>query len=234
MQRRIDRRGAGRYAFSMEPRAHPALPWRLLLLAAGLVAVILAPFLVWGAAIERWTERVVAAGADHPAATAAVFGGLLAGDIVLPTPSSLVSTACGRCLGFARGTLVSFAGMGVSAVLGYGIGFSAAGFAARRLRADERRTLLRLHSRWGVWMLAALRPVPVLAEAAVLFAGLSRLPWKGALAPVLAANLAVSAVYAAIGAFARGPPATLLAFAGAALLSGLVLLGFRRRVEPEA
>ncbi len=218
----------------MEPTAPHAPPWRLLLLAAGLIAVILVPFLVWGAAIERWTERFVATGAGHPAATAAVLGGLLAGDIVLPIPSSLVSTACGRCLGFARGTLASFAGMSVSVVIGYGVGFSAAGYAARRLRADERRTLLRLHSRWGVWMLAALRPVPVLAEAAVLFAGLSRLPWKGFLAPVLAANLAVSAVYAAIGAFARGPHATLLAFAGAALLSGLVMLGFRRRAPTPA
>ena len=212
----------------------PGGPWRLVLAGLLVALAVLVPFVLFGASIEAWTGRFIDDHAAHPGVLAAVLGGLLAGDILLPVPSSLISTACGRCLGFARGTLVSFAGMGVSAVLGYGIGFSAAGFAARRLRADERRTLLRLHSRWGVWMLAALRPVPVLAEAAVLFAGLSRLPWKGALAPVLAANLAVSAVYAAIGAFARGPHATLLAFAGAALLSGLVLLGFRRRVEPEA
>jgi len=47
---------------------------------------------------------------------------------------------------------------------------------------------------------------------------------------VLAANLGVSAVYAAIGALAHGSHATLAAFAGAALLSGLVLLLFRRGV----
>ncbi len=216
----------------MEPHARP--PWRLLLLAAGLGAAILLPFLVFGAAIERWFEGFAAAGAGHPAATAAVLGGLLAGDIVLPTPSSLVSTACGRCLGFARGTLVSFGGMTVSAVLGYLLGASVAGFAERRLTARDLRTLRRLHGRWGVWMLAAVRPVPVLAEAAVLFAGLSRLPWRGALAPVLAANLAVSAVYAAIGALACGAGATLPALAGAALLSGLVMLGFRRGLRTEA
>ena len=193
----------------METHARP--PWRLLLLAAGLGAAILLPFVVFGASLERWFEGFAAAGAGHPAATAAVLGGLLAGDIVLPTPSSLVSTACGRCLGFARGTLVSFGGMTVSAVLGYLLGASVAGFAERRLTARDLRTLRRLHGRWGVWMLAAVRPVPVLA-----------------------ANLAVSAVYAVIGALARGTGSTLAAFAGAALLSGLVMLGFRRGLRTDA
>lgn len=226
----LDTHSRSGYAFHMEPNTRQTPPWRLILLTAILFAAIIIPFLLFGDDIERWTEGVVATGADHPAATATILGGLLAGDIILPTPSSLVSTACGRCLGFLRGTLVSFAGMTISAVIGYALGFWASDFTARRLREHERRLLQRLHSRWGVWMLAAVRPVPVLAETAVLFAGIARLPWKGAVVPVLAANLGVSAVYAAIGALARGPHATLAAFAGAALLSGLVMLLFRRGV----
>ena len=216
----------------MEPAATLARPWHLARLVAGLVAVLLVPFLLFGTAIEHWTGRFVETGAAHPVAAATVLGALLAGDILLPTPSSLVSTACGHCLGFARGTLVSWTGMTVSALLGYLLGRSAASLAARRLPSRERQTLLRLHSRWGIWMLAAVRPVPVLAEGSTLFAGLARLPWRAAVAPVLAANLGVSAVYAAIGAFARGPHATLLAFAGAALLSGLVLLASPGRAAP--
>ena len=216
----------------MAPATTDTRPWRLALLVAGLVAALLVPFLLYGTAIERWTGRFAETGAAHPVATATVLGALLAGDILLPTPSSLASTACGHCLGFARGTLVSWTGMTVSALLGYLLGRSAAGLAARRLPARERQTLRRLHSRWGIWMLAAVRPVPVLAEASMLFAGLARLPWRPAVAPVLAANLGVSAAYAAIGAFARGPHATLLAFTCAALLSGLVLLASPRRAAP--
>ena len=203
-------------------------PWRLIILAAAAIAAILIPFFFFGVSIERWTARFIEAGSNRPATVATVLGGLLAADIVLPVPSSLVSTACGRALGFVRGTLVSFAGMTISAVLGYLLGWSAAGLARRRLHPGDLRTLTRLHSRWGLWMVAAVRPVPVLAEASVLFAGLARLPWRQTLPLLLAANLAVSAVYGAIGALADGAHATLLAFLGAAALSGIAMLPFRR------
>ena len=204
-------------------------PWRLILLGAVVLVLIIVPFLMFGEPLERWTGQLIRRSAGHRGLVALVLGGLLAGDIFLPVPSSLVSTACGSCLGFASGTLVSFAGMTVSAVAGYILGRMASGMARRMLHDSEKDLLSRLHGRWGVWMLAAVRPVPVLAEASILFAGLSRLPWRGALPPVLLANLAVSAVYGAIGAWAAGWDATLLAFAAAGALSGLAMLIARRK-----
>lgn len=211
----------------MPKSIHSGTPWRLIGLGILLVLAILIPFAIFGGPIERWTERFLETSAGHPRAVALVLGGLLAGDMLLPVPSSLVSTACGRSFGFVGGTLVSFAGMTVSAVMGYLLGWSASGIARRRLRTSDLETLARLHGRWGVWMLAAVRPVPVLAEASVLFAGLARLPWPRALPLVVCANLAVSAVYGAIGALAHGRHATLLAFIGAAALSGFAMLAFR-------
>ncbi len=214
---------------SAGPDPGPQRSWRLALVSTAVLAVILVPYFLFGGAIDRWTADFVARSAAHPWRVAAVLGGLLAGDIILPVPSSLVSTACGHLLGFARGTLVSFAGMTVSAAGGYLLGRRAAGFAERRLPARDRARLVRLHGRWGVWMLAAVRPVPVLAEASILFAGLARLPWRRALPLVLAANLGVSAVYGAIGAWTRGEDAFLLAFLAAAGLSGLAMLPLRSR-----
>ncbi len=218
----------------MPESIHTRTPWRLIGLGILLVLAIVVPFAIFGGKIERWTDQFLETSAGHPRAVAAVLGGLLAGDILLPVPSSLVSTACGRSLGFVGGTLVSFAGMTVSAVLGYLLGWSASGLARRGLRASDLETLALLHGRWGVWMLAAVRPVPVLAEASVLFAGLARLPWPRALPLVVIANLAVSAVYGAIGALARGRHATLLAFIGAAALSGLAMLAFRNSASASA
>lgn len=204
-------------------------PWRLILLGVGVGLLIIVPFLMFGGPVERWTGQFIRRSAGHRGLAALVLGGLLAGDILMPVPSSLISTACGSFLGFAAGTLVSFAGMTVSAVAGYILGRMASGMARRMLHDSELELLSRLHGRRGVWMLAVVRPVPVLAEASILFAGLSRLPWRGALPPVLLANLAVATVYGAIGAWAAGRDATLLAFAAAGALSGLAMLIARRK-----
>ena len=58
----------------------------------------------------------------------------------------------------------------------------------------------------------------ILAEAAVLFAGMGKMPFTRFILLSTLANLGVSAAYAAIGAFAAGVNSFLLAFAGAMLL----------------
>lgn len=199
---------------------HTALPWRTLLLASVVAAAIVLPFVVAGAPIEAWTRTFVNRASQHPVQTAWVLGGMLAIDIVAPIPSSLISTACGLTLGFAPGLLVSFAGMTVSCAGGLVLGRWAAARARRLIGARETARLDRWHARWGVWLLAAVRPVPVLAEASVLFAGLACLPLRACIPVLLLANLGVSAVYTACGAWA----ATANAFAWA-VLSALTVPG---------
>ena len=75
----------------------------------------------------------------------------------------------------------------------------------------------------------AARPIPVLAEASVLGAGLSRLPFRRFALLTTLANLGIAAVYSAAGAFAAGTGSLLLAFAGALLLPATVMLLTRRR-----
>jgi membrane protein DedA with SNARE-associated domain len=83
-------------------------------------------------------------------------------------------------------------------------------------------------NRYGHWALILFRPVPVLAEASVFFAGLSRMSRTRFLALVALSNLGISAVYAATGAFSASRDTFLYAFAGAVALPGLGLLLFRR------
>jgi len=72
----------------------------------------------------------------------------------------------------------------------------------------------------------------VLAEASVVFAGLTRLPLRQAAPVLLLANLGISAAYAAIGAWAAQTNAFLLAFLGAVLLPGIgMLLAHRNRIR---
>jgi uncharacterized membrane protein YdjX (TVP38/TMEM64 family) len=204
-------------------------PYRTLLLVLAVFALIIAPFCLFGASVDAWTGRLLQQASEHPWAAGALLAALLATDIVLPVPSSLASTACGLALGFAGGACASFLGMGVSALAGYALGRCAAP-SARRLIGEREAVLLDAFlRRHGVWMLLALRPVPVLAEASVLFSGVVRLPFGRVLAAAAAGNAGVSLVYAAIGAWGRVADSFLPAFAASMALSGLALAVIRLR-----
>jgi uncharacterized membrane protein YdjX (TVP38/TMEM64 family) len=206
--------------------------WTILVVLVALV--ILVPFGIWGQGIDRWVAGYIDASRDRPLQAAVVLGGLLAGDIVLPTPSSLISTACGSICGFWSGLLASWMGMNVACLCGYLLGRFAAGSRIRRMMGEPAMAALeRLSLHRGPWFLVLTRPVPVLAEAAVLFAGLGRLPPREFVGLTAVANLGISAVYAGIGATASTASGFVWAFLLAMLLSGLfMLLGHRMRIAP--
>lgn len=207
----------------LDPRRWPRTLW--LVLAVGLAIII--PFLLWGEAIEAWFGALAADASRRAALGWALFG-LLALDIVLPVPSSLASTLCGVVFGLWGGFAISFGAMTVSAALGYAIGRLFAGWARRLIGARENALLRLFLRRHGPPALIALRTVPVLAEASVLFAGLGRMrPWRAAW-PLLAGNAAVSLIYALVGAWGHRADAMLPAFLGSLALSGLFWLAARR------
>jgi uncharacterized membrane protein YdjX (TVP38/TMEM64 family) len=200
-----------------------ARPARLALLVLLVALAIIVPFLLWGEAITAAVQAFLQQAAARPALAALVLAGLLAVDIIAPIPSSLVGTACGVILGFGGGTLVGFTGLTISCAVGYALGRLCRTPATRLAGDAQMRRLEQAQARWGVWLLAALRPVPVLAEASVLVAGLTRQPWGEAAPVLLLANLGVAAAYAAIGAWAAHSNAFLPAFLGALLLPGVGL-----------
>jgi hypothetical protein len=67
------------------------------------------------------------------------------------------------------------------------------------------------------------RPVPVLAEASVIFAGLVGAPYGRFLALTSLSNLGVAMGYAAFGSFSMSVDSFLLAFLGALLIPGIVM-----------
>lgn len=104
---------------------------RWVLAGAILVALVVAPFALFGVAFEAWTGALIRS--DRRAAAAAFVGvGLLAADVVLPVPSSLVSAGLGAALGPLAGTLTSTLGMTLGSVVGYGLGRAAGAGGAQR------------------------------------------------------------------------------------------------------
>jgi uncharacterized membrane protein YdjX (TVP38/TMEM64 family) len=202
-----------------------------MLLGALLLAVILVPFAVAGARMDAWSVARLQALADRRALVALLVAGLLAADVLLPVPSSIVATLAGATLGFAGGTLATLAGMTAGCALAYGIGRSVGAPAAARLvGADQAARLRPLARRHGDWGLVLTRAVPVLAEASTLMAGAAAMPFARFMAVTTAANLGIAAVYAAVGAFAASVQSFFLALAGAVLvpLAGRLLLARSR------
>jgi uncharacterized membrane protein YdjX (TVP38/TMEM64 family) len=196
-----------------------------------LLAAILVPFFLFGESLEAAAHLFLEA---HPPdwQVALVLSGLLAGDIVLPVPSSLVSTAAGALLGFWGGTAASWAGMMVASGLGYQIGARAGESALRRMAGESAvARLAGLAASHGHWFLLAFRAVPVLAETSVVFAGASHMSRRGFFTTAALANLGISATYAAIGASAVRTGSFLLLFAGMVLLPALALWLVRPRAR---
>lgn len=205
------------------------VPKRTFLLLVVIGLFIIVPFCLFGDAITAWTSRLIEHADANRAYTGAILILLLAVDIVMPIPSSLVSTACGMTLGFAGGALASFAGMSISATTGYLIGCTASPAVKRMIGETEIAWLKAFQQRNGVWMLLALRPVPVLAEASILFSGLSRQPLPGVVIATLLGNMAVSLAYAAVGAWGKASDSFLPAFGASLLISGAFMLRMRRK-----
>lgn len=208
---------------------------RWTLVVAGIGAFILVPFALVGPSLESWAATLVNDVRGHRILVATVIALLLAVDVVLPIPSSILSTVAGALLGFLPGTLVSLAGMTIGCVGGYWLGRTGGRGAARSVVGD--RELGRLGAaagRYGAATIVLTRAVPVLAEAATIVAGMSRMPARRFYVVVVMANAGVSAAYAAVGAFAVQIGSFFLAFAGAIVIPSLafaVWAGLRRRQE---
>ena len=225
---------------------------KTILVSLLILLAILIPFLLWGekadAFFEEWVNRLN----KHKWETSAALSTILAIDIVTPVPSSLVSTACGTLLGFWWGAATSFVGMTLGSAAGFFIarGLHKVGRWRPRLAAQHEsywvgrrrprlaESVVRLgedavalpswFARHGVLALAALRPVPMLAEASVLFAGASALHAKRVLLTLALSNAAVSALYAGIGSLGAGTGGIALAFLASILVAGALMLLFRK------
>ncbi len=204
---------------------------RLLLWFIALAVLILVVWAIWGGA---WETHFTLAGAASwlrqagPWAWAAGIG-LLAADLVLPVPGTIVMSALGLVYGALLGGLVAAAGSMLAGLCGYGVGRLVGEKAARKLLGDhdfERGRLL--FSRGGAFMIALSRAIPILPEALSCTAGLVRMPFHSFLAALACGSIPVGFLFAWIGAVGRDAPAWALAFSiGVPVLLWLLVRRFK-------
>jgi uncharacterized membrane protein YdjX (TVP38/TMEM64 family) len=194
-----------------------------------LIGLVLVPFLLFEQHFNAFAEHVTRSDTSRWLAAAAIFS-LLALDVFLPVPSSIVSTASGVLLGFAAGTAVVWSGMMAGCLLGYAVGARGSAAARQLVGEDGIARAAQLVRRYGDLTIVLCRPVPVLAEASVVFAGLVRAHYARFIRLTAASNLGIAAGYAAVGAYSRrlDSYSFLIAFLGALLLPGLFILISRK------
>ena len=203
--------------------ACPAMKGSLLLVASVAMLVIVSKLLVENVAGIDLQPLVTAWLAHAGAGTAATVVILLAADLVLPIPSSIVMVLSGAAFGVMWGSALSLVGSIGGEWLGFEVVRRYGRRASRSVVDDgERRRLEQLFARYGAAAVVVTRALPVVMETMSVVAGLSGMPRATFLVASFVGTAPIVLVYAYAGAVSRQTgslvPAVvmLLAVAGAA------------------
>ncbi len=186
----------------------------LLLLVVVLLALVIAPFLIWGGGFENafHLEGARAWMEGFGAWAWAAGVGLLVADMVLPVPGTVVMSALGWVYGWFWGGLISAAGSMLAGMTAYGLcrwlGRPAAHWIAGEDGLEKARVLFEER---GGWLVALSRWLPVLPETVACLAGLARMRWRTFWRALLCGSLPLGFAFAAVGHFGHQSPALALA-----------------------
>ena len=132
-----------------------------LIIIALMIPVI--PFLVIGELPgEQWLQST----SDSALLFAITGASLLASDVLLPIPSSILGTLIGAKLGFFTGFITILAGLTMGSAVGYSIG-----------RFFYKNNPNHLPTTPTLLTVFLSRPVPVLAEATSIVSGAAKIPF---------------------------------------------------------
>ena len=159
---------------------------RIVAVAAITLAIPIVPFLVVGELPgQKWLQ-----GTGLPALGLGITGAaLLALDVLLPIPSSILGTLLGARLGLWAGFAWTLTGL----FAGHLIGFSLGRLWPARFAPDIAAAPT------GIAVFLS-RPVPVFAEAIAIAAGAARLPWRTYVLWCLAGDAIYAAALVTVGA----------------------------------
>jgi uncharacterized membrane protein YdjX (TVP38/TMEM64 family) len=183
------------------PNRRPVM--RTLLRLVGLVAVVLGvPLLTavaWSGPLEHWLEAWRQS--PPPAGwLAAALVLVLAADILLPVPSGPLITLAGGQLGLGTTVIAAWLGLMLGGLVAFAVAKRWGASLAERFAAPAELSNLRATAReHDVWLLLVTRPLPILAEAAVLLAGTLDTRWSRLVGALAVGNAAVALAFAVLG-----------------------------------
>lgn len=182
---------------------------RLALWFLALAILVLGSWMIWGGGWEshfsfegsvRWLQE------SGPWAWLAGIL-LLASDLVLPVPGTMVVSALGYVYGTLLGGAVATVGLMVAGLTGYGVGrLCGEGVARRWLGDGDFEKGRRLFRSGGGWMVALSRALPILPEVISCTAGLVRMPFRRFVVALACGSVPMGFLFAEIGNSGREAP----------------------------
>jgi 3-dehydroquinate synthase len=178
---------------------------RTLLLIVAVAAFIMASKLLVEDVLGVNLEPMVSAWLDQPGLSGAVIIiALLAADVFLPVPSSIIMVLSGAAFGVLWGAVFALVGSVAGEWLGFELVRRFGRRASRRIANDEDIDRVnQFFERYGALAVIVTRPLPVVMETMSLVAGLSQMRRQVFIAASLIGTAPIVLVYAYAGAVSR-------------------------------
>jgi uncharacterized membrane protein YdjX (TVP38/TMEM64 family) len=149
---------------------------------------------------------------------------LLAADVFLPVPSSLLMVAFGARYGFPFGFALSVAGTLLAAIVGFIIGRSGSSLVNKYVSEREQASARGWIQRWGLLALIVSRPIPLVAESVAIICGTTLMRWRPFLIGSLTGSLPAAIIYSYAGANMTEPKSGLYISALVIIAAGIFWL----------
>ena len=155
-----------------------------------------------GINLEPWARSWMAGAGSAGAATVV---GLLAADVFIPIPSSVIMILSGAAFGVWWGSLLAFVGSIAGEWLGFELARRFGSAWASRFIGDAREVerMNAMLARHGAAAVAVTRPLPVVMETMSLVAGVSTMKRRTFLLASVVGTAPIVVVYAYAGAMSR-------------------------------
>jgi uncharacterized membrane protein YdjX (TVP38/TMEM64 family) len=178
---------------------------RSLLLMVLIAAMVIASKVIVENILGIDLEPYVTTWLDAPGAgSAGVIIALLAADVFLPVPSSVIMVLSGAAFGVLWGSVFALVGSVLGEWLGFELVRRFGRRASNRLAGDSDMTEVnRFFERYGAVAVIVSRPLPVVMETMSLVAGLSHMRRRVFLGASLLGTTPIVIVYAYAGAVSR-------------------------------
>ncbi len=173
---------------------------RLLSIFIGLAVLFTIPFLIWGSHWDWASKDAVEWLKQYGRWGWLVALGLLMGDLLLPIPSTAIMSGLGLVYGPVWGGLIGATGSVLSGLIAYGLCRMFGEKAVSRLLGEEDQLRGReLFTRYGGWLVALSRWLPLLPEVISCMAGFLRMPWPMFLLALICGSLPMACTFAMVG-----------------------------------
>ena len=205
---------------------------RALTLIAAVAATIIGSKLLVENVLGIQLEPLISAWMAHAGAgTAATVIGLLAADLFLPIPSSLIMVLSGAAFGVVWGSILSLVGSVGGEWLGFELVRRYGRSASARLVGDEElERLSRVFARHGAAAVVVTRALPIVMETMSVVAGLSTMKRRTFLAASLLGTIPIVVVYAYAGAISKATGSAVPAIVMLVAVAGFGWVIYRARV----